>query len=100
MSSGRKIFRLLKFLEDLKKLFIYFYKTPDAVKILKGMILLSGFFYHIMDNLVWGVNVGILNEFLVGDIRYKMSKNFFSLIRNWIKLIMDCIKIKKYVSLK
>ena len=98
MSSGRKIFRLLKFLEDLKKLFIYFYKTPDAVKILKGMILLSGFFYHIMDNLVWGVNVGILNEFLVGDIRYKMSKNFFSLIRNWIKLIMDCIKIKKYVS--
>ncbi len=98
MSSGRKIFRLLKFMEDLRKLCGYFYKTPDAVQILKAFICLFGLIYHILDNIVWAANTGIIDEFLLGEIRWKMSKNFFSLIRNMIKLIMDVLKIRKYIS--
>jgi len=98
MSSGRKIFRFLKFLEDLKKLFGFFYKTPNAVQILKALICLSGFFYHMMDNLAWAANTGIIDEFFVGEIKWKMSKNFFSLIRNLIKLITSGMKVSKYIS--
>ena len=98
MSSGRKIFRFLKFMEDLKKLYSYIYKTPDAVQVLKAMLCLSSFFYHIMDNLVWAANTGIIDEFLLGEIKWKLSKNFFSYIRNWIKITMDCIKLRKYIS--
>lgn len=97
MSGGRKIFRFLKFMEDLKLLYAHLFRRPHAVNVLKALICLTGFFYHIMDNLVWAVNIGVLNEYLIGEIRWKVSKNFFSLIRTIIKLFLDCLKLKSYV---
>jgi hypothetical protein len=97
MSGGRKIFRFLKFMEDLKLLYAYLYKRPHSINVLKALICLTGFFYHLMDNLVWAVNIGVLNEYLIGEIRWKVSKNFFSLIRTVIKLFLDCLKLKRYI---
>ncbi len=53
---------------------------------------LSSMFYHLFDNLVWGANVGVISEYLVGDIKLKNTKNVFSLLRNLIKIIMDIYK--------
>jgi hypothetical protein len=95
MSSGRKIFRFLKWIEDIKTIFYYIvYKDTSLRNIFKALMSLSSFFYHIFDNLVWSNNVGLIGEYFVGDIKLKNAKNLFSLLRNIIKIIMDFYKFK------
>jgi hypothetical protein len=95
MSSGRKIFRFLKWIEDIKTIYYYIlYKDTSIGNICKGLMSLSSFFYHIFDNFVWSNNVGIMGEYLVGEIKHKNAKNFFSLLRNLIKIVMDFYKFK------
>jgi hypothetical protein len=96
MSSGRKIFRFLKFIEDIKQLYALFFQTPNAIRVLKALMCLSSFFYHLMDNVVWAVNVSIIDEYIIGEIRWKMTKKFFALIRKILLLIVDMIKLGKY----
>ena len=80
MSNGRKIFRFLKFVEDLKKFYSYLYDSSfDPITILKAFTTLSACFYHFLDNLVWASNVGMINRIISGELKWKTSKNFFSL---------------------
>lgn len=44
------------------------------------------FFLHFLDSLVWASIVGIINQMFTGEIRWKTSKNYFSLIKTLIKL--------------
>jgi hypothetical protein len=60
---------------------------------------LSSFFYHIFDNFVWSNNVGVMGEYFVGDIKHKSLKNFFSLLRNLIKIVLDFYKFKSLYSI-
>lgn len=65
MSQGRKIFRFLKFLDELKTI-QNFLKTTNKPLILKVLITLrhvSSFFYYILDNTLWGVKTGVLKYF-------------------------------------
>ena len=95
MSNGRKIFRFLKWLEDIKTVYYYIlYKDTSITNISKGLMSLSSFFYHIFDNFVWSNNVGIMGEYFVGEIKHKNLKNFFSLLRNLIKIVLDFYKFK------
>ncbi len=95
MSSGRKIFRFLKWIENLKGIYYYIiYKPPSLRNMFKALITISSFFYHLFDNLLWASNLGLLSEYLVGEIKIKNTKNVFSLLRNIIKFFMDINKFK------
>lgn len=95
MSNGRKIFRFLKFVEDLKKFYSYLLDSSfDAITILKVFTTLSACFYHFLDNLVWASNVGMINRIISGDLGWKTSKNFFSLTKTLIKLVTSLINFK------
>ncbi len=62
MSQGRKIFRFLKSLDELKTI-QNFLKTTNKPLFLKVLITLrhvSSFFYYILDNTLWGVKTGVL----------------------------------------
>lgn len=97
MSNGRKIFRFLKFIEDLKKFWSYLYDSSfDMFTILKAFTCLSACFYHFLDNLVWVSNVGMIDRIITGDINWKSSKNLFSIIRTLIKLVTYFINFKGY----
>jgi hypothetical protein len=100
MSNGRKIFRFLKWVEDIKEIYYYIiFKDTSIRNILKALMSLSSMFYHIFDNLVWGSNVGLISEYLVGEIKLKNTKNIFSLLRNLIKIIMDIYKFQNMVEI-
>jgi hypothetical protein len=47
-----------------------------------------------LDNLVWASNVGMINPIISGDLNWKTSKNFFSIIRTLIKLATSIIDFK------
>lgn len=95
MSSGRKIFRFLKWIENLKGIYYYIvYKQPSLRNMLKALMAISSFFYHSFDNLLWASNLGLLSEYLVGEIKIKNTKNVFSLLRNMLKIFMDINKFK------
>lgn len=95
MSNGRKIFRFLKFVEDLKKFINLTYDSSfDSKTVLKAFIALTGCFYHFLDNLVWASNMGMINRVFSGDINWKTSKNFFSIIRTLIKLYSAFMEFK------
>lgn len=92
MSNGRKIFRFLKFVEDLKKFMAHIFdSTLDIFAILKAFNYLSSCFYHFLDNLVWASNVGMIDRVITGDINWKTSKNIFSIIRTLIKITSSII---------
>jgi hypothetical protein len=95
MSAGRKILRFLNWFEDLKEIYYYLiYKSTSVRNLFKALMSISSFFYHIFDNLVWASNTGLLTEYLVGEIKFKNTKNLFSLFRNLIKIVMDFYKFK------
>jgi hypothetical protein len=95
MSNGRKIFGFLKFIEDLKKFYSYLYESSfNTLGILKAFNCLASCFYHFLDSLVWASNVGIINQMFTGEIRWKTSKNFFSLIKTLIKFTTNLLDFK------
>ena len=64
MISGRKIFRFLKFIQDLNKLFLYGQKSFSVSRILKICMLISAMFYHILDSILWCHNIGLIGQFM------------------------------------
>ena len=61
MSKGRKIFRFLKFLGEIKRI-QKISKTQKhwSLKFLLMIIHTAGFFFYILDNMLWGINIGVL----------------------------------------
>ena len=97
MSNGRKIFRFMKFIEDLKKFYTYLYDSSfDPFTILKAFTTLFACFQHFLDNLVWASNVGMINRIITGELGWKTFKYFFNLLKTTIKLITNIIDFKFY----
>ena len=96
MSNGRKIFGFLKFVEDLKKFYSYLFDSSfDIITILKAFTTLSSCFYHFLDNLVWASNVGMIDRIITGNLNWKTSKNFFSLLKTLIKVVTNILNFKE-----
>jgi hypothetical protein len=100
MSAGRKILRFLNWFEDIKGIYYYIIFKPTSIRnLFKALMCISSFFYHIFDNLVWASNIGLMSEYLVGEIKFKNTKNLFSLFRNLIKIVMDFYKFQSLYSI-
>ena len=64
ISSGRKVFKFLKFVDEMKNIVDIFSKKGDKhgkiVKLLNLIARVCGFFYYLLDNVVWFTNMGML----------------------------------------
>lgn len=92
------MFRFLSWFDNLKLIYYYLFFKKESVfdNVLKALMNLCSLYYHLTDNLVWYANLGIISEYLIGNVSLKSIKRIFSLIRNFIKLYLD---IKRYRSL-
>ena len=61
MNNGRKIFRFLKFLDEIKNIKKALNSNkPKWLKVMMTLSEISSFFYYILDNILWGINIGVL----------------------------------------
>ncbi len=63
ISSGRKVFKFLKFVDDIKNIIDLVEKKAKngfIVKLLSLFARLCGFFYYVLDNMVWFSNMGMI----------------------------------------
>lgn len=61
MSQARKVFRFLRSFEEIKRIFkAYESKKVWYIKFLMVFSHIMSFFYYINDNILWGLNIGIL----------------------------------------
>lgn len=63
ISSGRKVFKFLKFIDEIKCIVEIFTKKSKhgmLVRVLDLWARVSGFFYYLLDNVVWFSNMGMI----------------------------------------
>lgn len=61
MSQARKVFRFLKFFEEVRNIIKAFgNKKTVSIKITMIFSHFMSFLYYIHDNVLWGLNIGIL----------------------------------------
>ena len=91
ISNGRKIFRFLLFLNEFNELNLIFKnkKTGILLKVLKIMSSFCSFYYYLFDNIVWFTQIGIMNKFLISNIKWKRFKDLFSLWKTILEIIIS-----------
>eukprot|EP00347_Sterkiella_histriomuscorum_P014964 403358829 len=90
ISSGRKIFKFLKFLEPLRKIHEYHTeenRKPVLIKILKTISFVCTFFLYLSDNILWLANMGIIKKIFFQKVKWKRFKDFFALWKNIVEII-------------
>lgn len=64
ISSGRKVFKFLKFVDELKAIVELLRKKGKSggvlVKVMSLFTKICGFFYYFLDNIVWFSNMGMI----------------------------------------
>lgn len=65
ISSGRKVFKFLRFVDEVKSIVDILSdrgaaKHGPLVKVLALFARMCGFFYYLLDNVVWFSNMGML----------------------------------------
>lgn len=65
-------------------------KKPRLIVFLKLFAHIATFFHNIVDNLLWGINIGVLSSVYDQKTykKWKASKHTFSLIRIIFKLLL------------
>ena len=98
MQGGRKIFKFLKFLDEVGAIQKLLKKDESPFTTLKIFTHAASFFYYVLDNILWGITIGVLSDlFDVNSIqKWKDRKDFFSFARNIFHLFITFLKILKY----
>lgn len=65
ISSGRKVFKFLRFVDEVKNIsdLLFEGKADKHGIMVKGLALFAricGFFYYLLDNVVWFSNMGMI----------------------------------------
>ena len=94
MSSGRQIFRFMKFVEDLGKLYEKLQKPLSFNIILQSCVIVAGLFYHVFDSIVWMSDIGLIGKYIFEKVKWKNSKDFSALWRSIIKIVLCSIDLK------
>lgn len=93
ISSGRKVFKFLKFVDEIKNISDLI-KEKKSEKLKHGIFLwltelfvrICGFFYYLLDNVVWFSNMGMIEKKIFNKLKWKRLKDVFSLIKNWTEV--------------
>lgn len=96
ISNGRKIFRLLLFLNEINELndIIMQEKKNIKMKILKILSSICSFNYYLFDNIVWLSTIGIINKFILPKIKWKKLKDIFSLWKTILEVIISIYQVE------
>lgn len=91
MKSARKIFKFLKFIDELHSMYkLLDSNKPIYMRLLKLFAHIATFFHNIVDNLLWGINIGVLSSVYDQKTKkkWKAMKHTFSLFRIIFKLLL------------
>ena len=97
MSNGRKIFRLLLWLNEISEIhnIINSDKLTINLKILKTISACFSFIYYFTDNIVWLSKIGFLSKFvplsksiLGKELKWGKIKDQFSLAKTMLELVV------------
>lgn len=91
LKNGRKFFRLLRWLEEMSRLekkLKNCSKPGDLLKLIRHCI---GVVYYFLDNVIWTINIGLLWEVGNNNYRVEKVKDFLSLIRYVMRMVIFCI---------
>lgn len=96
ISNGRKIFRLLLFLNEFTELnnILKLKKSALTYKILKVLSSVCSFNYYLFDNIVWLSTIGIVNKFILPQFKWKKLKNIFSLWKTILEVIISVYVVR------
>lgn len=97
LSQGRKIFRFLKFFDEIKKFSKAQGNKPAYLKFLMRLAPVFSFFYYIFDNTLWVMGSAMLNvEYMKPyNKRVKYIKNITSLCRNILNILTNSIHLAR-----
>ena len=98
MSQGRKIFRLLKFMDEIVNVDAHWkmMKTADLIVSLQCINDFFSFWYYVIDNVVWAASIGLISKYIARlQIKWKAIKDSISLVRNLIDVVMCVIILVK-----
>ena len=97
VKTGRKVFRLLRWIEEIGSIDKNLRKATELISVLKFLRHLIGIFYYICDNLVWVAEAGVTHKYISGmSWKWENTKNILSLIRYFLLMIITVLKAKKY----
>lgn len=96
LSSGRKVFKLLKFIDEYNSFVDLLFKDsteadPKSKASRRSTLIrnlgllrkLCGIFYYFFDNVVWFANMGAINKDIVENkLGWRAVKDMFALIKN------------------
>lgn len=91
LKNGRKFFRLLRWLEEMsrvEKKLKTCSKPADLLILIRHCI---GVVYYFLDNVIWGINIGLLWEVGNNNSRLENTKDTLSLIRYLMRMVIFCI---------
>lgn len=97
ISNGRKIFRLLLWLNEVEAIYqvIINEKMMISMKVLKVLSAVCSFMYYFTDNIVWFSKIGFMDKFvpfserLTGrKIKWGYFKDMYSLLKTVLELII------------
>ncbi|CDW81009.1 pex11 domain containing protein [Stylonychia lemnae] len=95
ISSGRKVFKFLKFVDEIKNVVDLFgkkgAKNGQLVRIMSLFARVCGFFYYLLDNVVWFSNMGMISKTAFNKMKWKRLKDIFTLAKNWSEVIKSII---------
>jgi hypothetical protein len=93
MKNGRKVFRLLRWIEEVGSIDKNLRKAHDWVSSLKFLRHLVGIFYYLFDNILWVAEAGVINKY-ISDPRWKWetARNVLSLIRYSLLICIALLK--------
>ena len=96
LSSGRKIFRLFLWLNELSELNdLLNAENFSKEKVLKMMSILCSFFYYITDNIVFLSKLDFVSPFVPGtsQFKWKRIRNFFSFLKTVFESVIALYRL-------
>ena len=89
MKSGRKFFRLLRWLEEMSRVEGKLKQNLKPVILLQLIRHIAGVWYYFLDNLMWIIQIGILSEPLeASSSRLESTKDALSLTRYILRIVI------------
>ena len=100
MTNGRKIFRFLKWLDEIPKIMKCISDpNADRVVLLKLFSHTCKLFYYFFDNLVWAASIGIISKMITFmNVKWAVSKDFMSLIRCIVEIMISAFVTNRAIQ--
>ncbi|CAG9319049.1 unnamed protein product [Blepharisma stoltei] len=90
MRSGRKIFQLLRWIEEVSSIGNNLKEAFSLIVFMKILRHVAGTIYYILDNFVWISNIGVISDFVLStNWKWESTKDSVSFIRYWLLLMIN-----------